>query len=92
MDMDLTEGMTFTIEPGIYFVPQIIRSPELRAQFKDQVDWALAEKFLALNGGRGFGGIRIEDDIHCTTDGAEVLTAAIPKARAEVEGIPMLNS
>lgn len=87
MDMDLQAGMTFTIEPGIYFVPQIIHSPALRAQFKDQVDWARAEKFLAMNGGRGFGGIRIEDDVHCTASGAEVLTAAIPKARAEVEAL-----
>ncbi|MBK7860710.1 MAG: aminopeptidase P family protein [Archangiaceae bacterium] len=91
MDMDLAEGMTFTIEPGIYFVPQLIRSPELRALFKDQVDWALAEKFLAMNGGRGFGGVRIEDDVLCTATGAEVLTAAIPKAKQEVEQLPMTH-
>jgi Xaa-Pro aminopeptidase len=40
-----------------------------------------------MNGGRGFGGIRIEDDIHCTANGAEVLTQSIPKARAEIEAI-----
>jgi Xaa-Pro aminopeptidase len=91
MVMDLAEGMTFTIEPGIYFVPQIIRSAELRSKFKDQVGWALAEKFLAMNDGRGFGGIRIEDDVACTATGADVLTAAIPKARQEVERLPMAN-
>lgn len=91
MDMDLTDGMTFTIEPGIYFVPQIIRSPQLRAQFKDQVDWALAEKFLGMNGGRGFGGIRIEDDVLCTAAGADVITAGIPKARADVEKLATQN-
>jgi len=90
MDMDLAEGMTFTIEPGIYFVPQLIRSKAMREQFKDQVNWELAEKFLSVNGGRGFGGIRIEDDVLCTATGAEVLTAAIPKARAEIESLPML--
>ncbi|MFT3707961.1 MAG: aminopeptidase P family protein [Archangium sp.] len=87
MDMDLAAGMVFTIEPGLYFVPQIINDPKFREQFKTQVNWALAEKFLAMNGGRGFGGIRIEDDIHCTTSGAEVLTAAIPKARTEIESL-----
>ncbi|MBL8955465.1 MAG: aminopeptidase P family protein [Myxococcaceae bacterium] len=92
MDLDLAEGMTFTIEPGVYFVPQIIRSAALRAQFADQVNWSLAEKFLGLNGGRGFGGIRIEDDVLCTASGAEVLTVAIPKARAEVEALPLLAS
>jgi len=84
MDMDLAEGMTFTIEPGLYFVPEIIRSPKFREQHKDSVDWARAEQFLAMNGGRGFGGIRIEDDVRCTAQGAEVLTHAIPKASEEI--------
>ena len=87
MDMDLVEGMTFTIEPGIYFVPAILRSPKFREQFKKQVDFERAEKFLTLNGGRGFGGIRIEDDVLCTASGAEVLTAQIPKKRSEVEAL-----
>jgi len=87
MDMDLAPGMVFTIEPGLYFVPEIIRNPDFRAKWGDQVNWALAEKFLAMNGGRGFGGVRIEDDVLCTASGAEVLTASIPKARAEIEAL-----
>lgn len=87
MDMDLAEGMTFTIEPGLYFVPAILRNPEFRERFKGQVHFDKAERFLAMNGGRGFGGIRIEDDIHCTASGAEVITAAVPKARAEIEAL-----
>lgn len=85
MDMDLAEGMTFTIEPGVYFVPAILHSPTFRQTFAHDVNWAKAEGFLAMNQGRGFGGIRIEDDILCTATGAEVLTASIPKALAEVE-------
>lgn len=85
MDMDLAEGMVFTIEPGLYFVPAILHSVELRERFETQVNWANAEKFLAMNGGRGFGGIRVEDDVVCTSDGVEVLTAAIPKGRKEIE-------
>jgi Xaa-Pro aminopeptidase len=87
MDMDLSPGMTFTIEPGLYFVPAILRSRDFREKFKDQVRFDRAERFLAMNGGRGFGGIRIEDDVLCTETGAEVLTASIPKARAEVEAL-----
>jgi Xaa-Pro aminopeptidase len=87
LDMDLEPGMCFTIEPGIYFVPAILRDKKFRQQFKKQVDFARAETFLTMNSLRGFGGIRIEDDVHCTEHGAEVLTAAIPKERVAVEAL-----
>ena len=87
LDMDIQAGMTFTIEPGIYFVPAILRDPKLRDEFKDQVDWDRAEEYLQMNDGRGFGGIRIEDDVLCTETGYEVLTAAMPKDRGEVEAL-----
>ena len=59
------------MEPGIYFVPALLRDPELRARHRDAVDWDRAERML------GFGGIRIEDDVLVTEDAPEVLTADV---------------
>lgn len=87
LDVDLEPGMTFTIEPGIYFVPGILRSDEFRSKFKDQVDFDRCEEFLTMNDGRGFGGVRIEDDVLTTRDGFEVLTDSVPKERAAVEAL-----
>lgn len=87
LDLDLAPGMTVTIEPGIYFVPAILHHSEFRERFRGQIDFDRAERWLAMNDGRGFGGVRIEDDVLCTPQGHEVLTASIPKARREVESL-----
>ncbi len=87
LDLDLEPGMCCTIEPGLYFAPAILHDPALRERFRDEVDFPRAERFLACNDGRGFGGIRIEDDVLCTPEGCEVLSAAIPKERAALEAL-----
>lgn len=85
MDRDLEAGMVVTVEPGIYFIPGVLRLPEFRERFADAVDFDRAETWLAMNGGRGFGGIRLEDDLLVTPDGHENLTPGIPMAPDEVE-------
>ena len=86
IDLDLKPGMAVTIEPGIYFVPAILRDPKMREDFADAIDFDRAEQWLAKNEGRGFGGIRIEDDVVCRAEGqCEVLTDSIPKERSAVE-------
>jgi Xaa-Pro aminopeptidase len=60
---------------------------KFKKQFKGQVNFAKAEQFLTMNSLRGFGGIRIEDDVLCTDGGHDVLTAAVPKERVAVEAL-----
>lgn len=53
---DVEEGLTFTVEPGIYFIDMFLEEAK-KSQFKDQYNWSLIEKLKPC------GGIRIEDNI-----------------------------
>ena len=81
LDRDLEAGNVVTVEPGFYVVPAILADERLTAPLADIVDLAAAREWV------GFGGIRIEDDIHVTAEGPEVVTAGIPKTVAEVEAV-----
>ena len=72
IDLPLEPGHVVTIEPGIYFVPALLKDPELRERHRDAVNWERADGML------GFGGIRIEDDVLVTEQGFEVLTDDVP--------------
>ncbi len=72
-DMPLEPGYALTVEPGIYFVPPLLKNPEKRARYKDAVNWSKVDTLM------DFGGIRIEDNLIIRKDGPEVLTQAVPK-------------
>ena len=80
LDRDLEPGMAVTIEPGFYVSPAILADPVLNRVAGDRLDRKRLEAFADVRG------IRIEDDVLVTTAGCEVLTEAIPKTIAGVEG------
>ncbi len=69
----LGPGMVTTVEPGIYFIDALLCDPARREKFAESVVWERVDEL------RGFGGIRIEDDVLVTDGDPEVLTAAIDK-------------
>lgn len=81
MDLDLEPNMVVTIEPGFYVCPAIFQNKTLRERFQQQVNWEVLETWM------DFGGIRIEDDIRCTEDKPENLTADIPKSIPDLENM-----
>lgn len=77
----LEEGFVLTIEPGVYFIPELIDLWEGEGKFKDFINYA------ELNKWRDFGGIRNEEDYLITADGARRLGKKIPLTTEEVEAL-----
>ena len=75
----LAPGFVVTVEPGIYFIPQLIQQWRGENRFSDLIDYGKLESYL------DFGGVRIEDDVRVTSTGAAVLGPPIPKTPAAVE-------
>ncbi|BBO67510.1 Xaa-Pro dipeptidase [Desulfosarcina alkanivorans] len=75
----LEPGFVVTVEPGVYFIPPLIRQWRAENRFGDHIDYRRLEPFL------DFGGVRIEDDVRVTSDGAAVLGPPIPKTVPAVE-------
>jgi Xaa-Pro aminopeptidase len=76
---ELRPGYVVTVEPGLYFIPALIEKWKGEKKFPEFIAYEKLERF------KTFGGIRIEDDILVTKDGAKVLGKAIPKTPAKVE-------
>ena len=77
----LEPGFVVTVEPGIYFIPELIDRWKAEHKNSQYINYELLEKYM------NFGGIRIEDDILVTETGPRVLGRPIPKTISEVEDI-----
>ena len=76
----LMPGNVITDEPGIYFIPDLIRLWKRDGTDRGCVNYSKLEPYFS------FGGIRLEDDVLVTADGARRLGAKrLPIAPDEVE-------
>ncbi|EGD57614.1 Xaa-Pro dipeptidase [Novosphingobium nitrogenifigens DSM 19370] len=77
----LRAGMTVTIEPGLYFIPPLIDRWRGEGRHSSLIDYDAFDRL------RGFGGIRIEDDVHVGENGARILGDPIGRTADEVEAV-----
>jgi Xaa-Pro aminopeptidase len=76
---ELEAGFVITVEPGIYFIPELINRWKAENKNSQYINYDMVTKF------EDFGGVRIEDDVLVTENGYRVLGKKIPKTLAEVE-------
>ncbi len=77
---ELEPGFVFTIEPGIYFIPQLIDLWQAEKRYADMLNYEEINKW------RDFTGMRNEEDWLVTPTGARRLGHKVkPMTRAEIE-------
>ncbi|KAA6345268.1 Xaa-Pro aminopeptidase [termite gut metagenome] len=74
-------GFVLTVEPGIYFIPELIDLWKSQGLFRDFINYDVVESY------KDFGGIRNEEDYLIIGTGARRLGKKIPLTPKEVEDL-----
>jgi Xaa-Pro aminopeptidase len=77
----LEPGFVLTIEPGVYFIPELIDYWGASKHLSDFINYDKLQEY------RNFGGVRNEEDYLITADGARRLGKKIPLDTEEVEAL-----
>lgn len=81
----LENGTFFTVEPGIYFIDFMMDKAEADLNLVKYLNVEKLEEY------RGFGGVRIEDDVLIHEDHVESLQKDLPRTTEEIENFMKTN-
>lgn len=77
----LEEGFVVTVEPGLYFVPELMDIWKAEKKHMPFINYDRLDAF------RSFGGVRIEDDALITSSGSRILGKPLAKTTREIEAL-----
>ena len=78
---NLESGFCITVEPGIYFIPELFKQWKKEKKLSHLINYHVFEQYM------DFGGIRIEDNIWIKKNKAENLSDYIIKEIPDIENI-----
>jgi Xaa-Pro aminopeptidase len=83
---ELKPGFVLTIEPGIYFISELIDQWEMEGRFREFLNYEKIKTY------KDFGGIRNEENYVITKEGARLLGKPKPMTISEIEHLRLMNS
>jgi len=78
---ELKPGFVVTVEPGLYFIPELIERWKAENKLSDFINYDVVEQYI------NFTGIRIEDNYLITGEGSKKLGKHLIKEADEIEAL-----
>lgn len=78
---ELESGFVLTVEPGLYFIPELMDLWQAEGKLKDFINYDKLATF------RNFGGVRVEENFLITESGYQLLGEPLIKSVSDIEGL-----